>query len=106
IRPTLMVPSPRAGAAQTSAATAAIVLTTFMSTSQIEESSLPFALQDDVETVCRAGVLPAREQRAARGRIRDRPQHGIGVVGRLVREVDPGHQLFEQASREDGEIDV
>src|SRR5207237_9008894 len=99
-----MVPSPRAGAAQTSAATAAIVFTTFMSTSHIEEGGLPFALQDDVETVCRAGVLPAREQRAARGRIRDRPQHGIGVVGRLVREVAPRHQFLEPATPEDGRL--
>src|SRR6267143_1866848 len=120
-RPTLMVPSARAPWANSSAATAAIVLTKFMllpsaaadraalcflEFSEIEESGLPFALQDDIETVRRAAVLPAGEKRAAHRRFRDPAQHRVAVVGRLVREVDPRHQLLEQPAREDGQVDV
>src|SRR5712664_3575365 len=111
-RPTLMVPSASALWANSSAATAAIVFIRFMlhpsaaadraalrsiqSFSEIEESGLPFALEDDVETVRRAAVLPDGEQRAAHGRIGNPGQHRVAVVRRLVGKVDPRHQLPEQ----------
>src|SRR5712671_5338107 len=117
-RPTLMVPSARAPCANSSAAAAARMILpifilhppaaaqeTALCFSEVEESRLPFALQDDVEPPS-AAVLPHRDERAAHGRIRNPGQHGVALVRRLAGEVDPRHELLEQSAREDGQVHV
>src|SRR5437016_4496945 len=69
-----------------------------------KEDRLPFALQPDVEVQHAPAIR--RDQRLPSGRL-DEVQNRIGRVGiRLVRKVQPGHQMAKQAPGENGDIEV
>src|SRR3546814_6940747 len=73
----------------------------------IEEHGLLVALHVDVEAVDgnAAMLLARRDQRGAPLR-RHREQHRIALVRRLVREVDAGVEVGQQAAHEDDDVDV
>src|SRR5579875_1879770 len=74
--------------------------------SDIEEDGLAVALQRDVEPEVPLG-LGHGDQRRPPGRLRDRAQHRVRRVGRLlIGEVHPGHQPVEQPAREHGHVEV
>src|SRR3954447_17387866 len=68
-----------------------------------EEDGLIGALQADVEAVTVAMRLGDQGPAAFLGH---RRQDRVGGVGRLVGEVDPGHDPLEQPAREDRHVDV
>src|SRR5437764_12221595 len=68
-----------------------------------KEHRFLLALETDVE-VQHAAITPG-DQRRSPGRF-DRVEDGIVGVGRLVREIQPGHQVTKEPTRKDGDIDV
>src|SRR5438477_7771441 len=75
----------------------------------VEEGGFAFALQDHVESV-KSGlgrsILAGGEERTARGRIGNRGEDGVGLVGRLVGEVDARGKLPQEPSCENRQVEV
>src|SRR6184192_497853 len=74
----------------------------------VEEGGFAFALQDHVESVksgFRRSALTGGDERAARVRVGYGREDGIGLVGRLVGEVDARRQLAQEPSRKDGQVE-
>src|SRR3954466_15206866 len=75
----------------------------------VEEGGFAFALQDHVESVksgFRSAVVPGGKERAARRRIGNRGQDGIGPDRWLVAEVDARRQLPQEHSCEEAQVEV
>src|SRR5690349_16454064 len=75
---------------------------------EVEEDRLAGALEDDVEAIHGASSVAryaaGKQCLATRGG--NQRQHRVGVVGRVVREVEPGGKRVEQAAREDHDRDM